>query len=70
MTVNEEDVKIKSTSATMDDSGLIMGVVIDKARVSQEMPRSITNARLHLFRKNLRSKDRGQIKIRISSTEQ
>ncbi|HPY61005.1 MAG TPA: thermosome subunit alpha [Methanospirillum sp.] len=72
VTVNEEDVKIKKhTGATMDDASLIMGVVIDKARVNQEMPRSIINAKVALVQKELEiKKTEVKSKIRISSTEQ
>ncbi len=72
VTVSEDDVKInKHTGATMDDAELIMGCVIDKTRVNQEMPKRITNAKVALVQKELEiKKTEVKSKIKISSTEQ
>jgi len=72
VTVNEDDVKIKKhTGGTMDDAELIMGCVIDKTRVNQEMPRRVTNAKVALVQKELEiKKTEVKSKIKISSTEQ
>ena len=72
VTVSENDVKIKKhTGATMDDAELILGCVIDKGRVNQEMPKRIVNAKVALVQKELEiKKTEVKSKIRISSTEQ
>jgi len=70
--VNEDDVKIKKqTGASMDDAELIMGCVIEKARVNQEMPKRIMNAKVALVQKELEiKKTEVKSKIKISTTEQ
>ena len=72
VTVNEDDVKIKKhTGGTMDDAELIMGCVIDKTRVNQEMPKRVLNAKVAIVQKELEiKKTEVKSKIKISSTEQ
>ncbi len=72
VTVSEDDVKIKKhTGATMDDAELIMGCVIEKTRVNQEMPKQVINAKVALVQKELEiKKTEVKSKIKISSTDQ
>jgi len=72
ITVNEDDVKIKKqTGATMDDAELILGCVIDKKRVNQEMPKKIAGAKIALVQNPLEiKKTEVKSKIKINSTEQ
>lgn len=71
ITVNEDDVKIKKqTGATMDDAELILGCVIDKKRVNQEMPKKIKNAKVAIVQNPLEiKKTEIKSKIKIDSTE-
>lgn len=70
--VNEDDVQIrKQTGATMDDAELIHGIVIEKQRVNQEMPKKIKNAKVAIVINPLEiKKTEVKSKIKISSTEQ
>lgn len=70
--VNEDDVQIKShTGASMDDAELITGVVFEKRRVSEAMPKSIKNAKIALVMSPLEiRKTEVKAKIKINSTEQ
>jgi len=66
------DIKIiKSKGKAVEDSQLIEGIVLDKERVSIEMPQVISNARIALvdFALELKSPE-GDAKISISSPEQ
>lgn len=70
--VDEEDVMIKKQKGqSMDDAELIRGVVIDKKRVSEGMPRKVTKAKVALVAMPLEiSKTQVKAKIKISSAEQ
>ncbi len=70
--VNEDDIKIKKQKgATMDDAELVKGVVIDKNRVNDQMPRSVKNAKIALIATPLEiTKTQVKAKIRISSADQ
>ena len=64
VTVDEDDVQIKShTGASMDDAELVRGIVLEKSRVNQAMPRSIKGAKVALVTSPLEiRKDRSQSK--------
>jgi len=70
--VNLEDIKIeKSKGRAVEDSQLIEGIVLDKERVSIEMPERINNARIALvdFPLEVRNPE-GDAKISVTSPEQ
>jgi thermosome len=70
--VNLDDIKIeKRKGRSIEDSRLIEGIVIDKERVSPEMPRSVLNAKLALLdcAIEIRSPER-ETRISISSPDQ
>jgi thermosome len=71
-TVNLEDIKIeKSKGRGVEDSQLIEGVVLDKEKVSIEMPEKVNNAKIALIDFPLELKNpEGDAKISISSPEQ
>jgi len=70
--VDEEDVMIKKQKgAAMDDAELIRGVVIDKVRVHEGMPKKITKAKVAMVATPLEiTKTQVKAKIKISSAEQ
>jgi len=70
--VDEEDVMIKKQKGqSMDDAELIRGVVIDKKRVNEGMPKKVTKAKVALVAMPLEiSKTQVKAKIKISSAEQ
>ncbi len=70
--INEDDVLIKKQKgATMDDAELIHGVVIDKKRVSEEMPKKVKKAKVALVASPLEiKKTQTKAKIKITSSEQ
>jgi thermosome len=70
--INEEDVMIKKQKGqSMDDAELIRGVVIDKTRVHEGMPKKIVKAKVALIANPLEiSKTQIKAKIRISTTDQ
>lgn len=72
VTVDEDDVQIKShTGATMDDAELINGIVLEKKRVNQAMPKSIKGAKVALIASPLEiRKTEVKAKIKINSTDQ
>jgi chaperonin GroEL (HSP60 family) len=72
LTVDEEDVMIKKQKGqSMDDAELIRGVVIDKKRVSEGMPKKVSKAKVALVATPLEiTKTQVKAKIKISSTEQ
>jgi thermosome len=72
ITVSEEDIKIKKQKgATMDDAELISGVVIDKKKVGDQMPKTVKNAKIALIATPLEiTKTQVKAKIRISSAGQ
>lgn len=71
-TVDEGDVKIKKQiGETMHDAELIRGVVIEKKRVFEQMPASITDAKVALIAQPLEvTKTQVKSKIKITSSEQ
>jgi len=71
-TVNEDDVMIKKQKGrSMDDAELIRGVVIDKTRVHDGMPRKITKAKVAMIATPLEiTKTQVKAKIKISSADQ
>jgi archaeal chaperonin len=70
--VDEKDVMIKKQKGpSMDDAELIRGVVIDKTRVHEGMPKKIAKAKVALIASPLEiSKTQIKAKIRISTTDQ
>ena len=71
-TINLEDIKIeKSKGKAVEDSQLIEGIVLDKEKVSIEMPEKVMNAKIALvdFALELKSPE-GDAKISISSPDQ
>ncbi len=71
-TVDEDDIKIKKqVGDTMHDAELIRGVVIDKARVFEQMPDKVTDAKVALLALPLEvTKTQVKSKIKITSSEQ
>ncbi len=72
LAVDEEDVMIKKQKGqSMDDAELIRGVVIDKTRVQEGMPKKITKAKVALIAMPLEiTKTQVKAKIKITSAEQ
>jgi len=72
MTVDEDDVMVKKQRGqSMDDAELIKGVVIDKTRVHEGMPRKVTKAKVALIAAPLEiTKTQVKSKIKISTAEQ
>jgi len=72
VTVDEDDVQIKShTGSSMDDAELINGIVLEKTRVNEAMPRVIKGAKVALVMSPLEiRKTEVKAKIKINSTEQ
>jgi len=70
--VDEEDVMIKKQKGpSMDDVELIRGVVIDKTRVHDGMPKKIVRAKVALIATPLEiTKTQIKAKIKISTTDQ
>jgi thermosome len=70
--VDEEDVMIKKQKgASMNDAELIRGVVIDKTRVHDGMPKKITKAKIALIATPLEiTKTQVKAKIKISTADQ
>jgi thermosome len=70
--VNLDDIKIeKSKGKGVEDSQLIEGIVLDKEKVSMEMPEKVNNAKIALIDFPLELKNpEGEAKISISSPEQ
>jgi thermosome len=70
--VDEDDVKIKKhVGETMDDAEFIRGIIIEKKRVSEEMPKSIKNAKIALIATPLEiTKTQVKSKIKITSPDQ
>jgi archaeal chaperonin len=69
---DDDDVMIKKQKgATMDDAELIRGIVIDKKRVNEAMPKKIKKAKVALVASPLEiKKTQVKAKIRISTSEQ
>ncbi|OPY38571.1 MAG: Thermosome subunit alpha [Methanoregula sp. PtaU1.Bin051] len=72
MVVDEDDVMVKKQRGqSMDDAELIRGIVIDKARVHEGMPRKVTKAKVALIATPLEiTKTQVKAKIKISSADQ
>ncbi len=72
ITVDEEDVMIKKQKGqAMDKAELIRGIVIDKKRVNEGMPRKVTKAKVALIATPLEiTKTQMKAKIKITSAEQ
>lgn len=70
--VDLNDIKIeKSKGASIEDTELISGIVLDKERVSQDMPSSVNGARICLFDFPLELKNPEiDTKVSISSPDQ
>jgi len=70
--VNLDDIKIeKRKGSSIEESSLIEGIVLDKERVSQEMPSKIQNAKIALLDCALEIKTpERETRISISSPEQ
>ena len=70
--VDEEDVMIKKQKGpSMDDVELIRGVVIDKVRVNDGMPKKIATARVAMVAMPFEvTKTQVKAKIRLTSTDQ
>jgi thermosome len=70
--VDEEDVMIKKQKGqSMDDAELIRGVVIDKTRMNEGMPKKISKAKVAMVAMPLEiTKTQVKAKIKISSAEQ
>ena len=70
--VDEDDVLIKKQKgATMDDAELIRGIVIDKSRVNEAMPKRVSKAKVALVASPLEiKKTQVKAKIKIHSSEQ
>ena len=70
--VDEDDVMIKQhVGTTMDDAELVHGIVLDKQRVSEEMPRKVEKCRVALIATPLEiTKTQVKSKIRITSPDQ
>lgn len=72
ITVDEEDVMIKKQKGqAMDDAELIRGVVIDKVRAHDGMPKKVAKAKVALIASPLEiTKTQVKAKIKISTAEQ
>ncbi len=72
LTVDEEDVMIKKQKGqSMDDAELIRGVVLDKVRVSEGMPRKVTKAKVAMVAMPLEvTKTQVKAKIKITNADQ
>jgi len=72
LVINEDDVMVtKEVGETMDDAELVKGVVINKKRVSDGMPRKVTGAKVALLAQPLEiTKTQVKSKIKISGSEQ
>jgi thermosome len=69
---DEDNILVKKqTGETMDDAELVRGVVLDKTRISEDMPKKVKNARVALVASPMEiKKTQVKAKIRISSREQ
>jgi archaeal chaperonin len=70
--IDEDNVMIKKkTGETMDDAELVRGIVLDKKRVSEQMPEQVKDARIALLSSPLEiTKTQVKAKIRIRSADQ
>ncbi len=69
---DEDNILVKKqTGETMDDAELVRGIVLDKTRFIEDMPRKVKNAKIALIASPLEiKKTQVKAKIRISSREQ
>ncbi|OPX64216.1 MULTISPECIES: thermosome subunit alpha [unclassified Methanoregula] len=72
LTVDEDDVMIKKQKGeSIDDAELIRGVVIDKVKVSEQMPKKVQKAKVALISMPLEiTKTQVKAKIKITTAEQ
>ena len=72
ITIDEDDVMVKKQRGqAMDDAELIHGIVIDKKRVHEGMPKKVTKAKVALIATPLEiTKTQVKAKIKISTAEQ
>jgi thermosome len=72
LVVDEDDVKImKHVGETIDDAEFIRGIVVEKKRVSEEMPKKIGKAKVALIATPLEiTKTQVKSKIKITSPDQ
>ena len=72
ITVDEEDVMIKKQKGeSIDDAELIRGVVLDKVKVSEQMPKKVAKAKVALISMPLEiTKTQVKAKIKITNAEQ
>jgi archaeal chaperonin len=72
LVVDEDDVKImKHVGETMDDVEFIRGIVVEKKRVSEEMPKKVAKAKIALIATPLEiTKTQVKSKIKITSPDQ
>jgi thermosome len=72
VSVDEDNVQIKShTGSSMDDAELITGIVLEKTRVNQAMPKMIEGAKIALVLNPIEiKKTEVKAKIKISNTDQ
>lgn len=70
--VDDDHVTIKKQSGhAMDDAELVQGIVLDKTRFSEDMPRKVTGAKVALVAAPMEIvKTQVKAKIKISSSEQ
>jgi chaperonin GroEL (HSP60 family) len=70
--VDEDNILIKKqTGETMDDAELVSGIVLDKTRISDDMPKKVAGARIALVASPMEiKKTQVKAKIHISSREQ
>ena len=70
--VDEEDIKIeKKVSGSVSDSELIEGVVVDKERAAEGMPRKVCDARILVYDQPLElKKTKTDAKIKIKDPTQ
>jgi thermosome len=70
--VDDDNILIKKqTGETMDDAELVSGIVLDKTRISDDMPKKVAGARIALVASSMEiKKTQVKAKIHISSREQ
>ncbi|MDD1702646.1 MAG: TCP-1/cpn60 chaperonin family protein [Methanoregula sp.] len=71
-TADEDDVMIKKQKGpSMDDAELVRGIVLDKKRVNEGMPKKVTNAKVALIATPMEiTKTQVKAKIKITTAEQ
>ncbi|MBS3081063.1 TCP-1/cpn60 chaperonin family protein [Candidatus Pacearchaeota archaeon] len=61
---------VKNKSEGIEDTRLIRGIIVDKERVSIDMPKKVENARVALLSESLELKNPTEAKISITTTNQ